>query len=130
MHKEKKKKCKGNKKVVIKNNFTYDDYERCLFERKYKLRRTNVIRSRKNKFYTETVKNIALSCDDNKRRFQEDGINTLTHGHHSLPDCMKMQRRVNLFYSRTIGVSSRGLSICKRVRWINRLSESWRDKSL
>jgi hypothetical protein len=41
IHEEKK--CKGVKKNVIKNNITFDDYKRCLFERKEIYKTMNVI---------------------------------------------------------------------------------------
>ena len=47
------KKCKGIKKNVIKNKITHEDYKHCLFTRKSKLAKMNVIRSRAHNIYTE-----------------------------------------------------------------------------
>lgn len=61
------KHCKGVKKVVVKNNITFDDYKSCLFERNKLMRKMNVIRSRMHEIYTETINKIALSNADDKR---------------------------------------------------------------
>ena len=44
----------------------------------------NLIRSEKHNLYTQTVNNIALSADDDKRVISKDGISTLAYGHYKL----------------------------------------------
>ena len=39
----------------------------------------NVIRSRQHEIFTETVNNVALSANDDKRIALEDRMNTLAH---------------------------------------------------
>ena len=75
------KKCKRIKKNVIKNKITHEGYKHCLFTRKSKLTKMNVIRSRAHNIYTEKINNVALSCKDDKRFICEDGVNTFALGH-------------------------------------------------
>ena len=82
--KEKKKKCKGIKKSVIKNNISYEDYKECLFSKKPQMRKMNVIRSHKHEIFSETVNKIALSADDDKRILMKDKISTLALGHKTI----------------------------------------------
>ena len=74
------KKCKGIKKNVIENKITHEDYKHCLFTRKSKLAKMNVIRSRAH-IYTEKINKVALSCEDDKRIILEDGIHTFALKH-------------------------------------------------
>ena len=66
---------------VIKRNIQFDDYRECLFSRKEQHRKMNVIRSHCHTIYTEEIKKIALSSDDDKRIIMADGIHTLAYGH-------------------------------------------------
>ena len=45
------KKCKGIKKSIIKNNISFDDYKKCLMSGISQMRKMNVIRSHKHKFF-------------------------------------------------------------------------------
>jgi len=76
---DEEKKCKGVKRGVVKNNISFDDYKKCFFFSKEQRRTMNVIRSRQHEILTETVNNIALSAQDDKRIILPDGINTLPH---------------------------------------------------
>ena len=51
------------------------------FKRKNKLTNMNVIRSRAHNIYTEKIKKVALSCEDEKRIIPEEEIHTLALGH-------------------------------------------------
>ena len=75
------KKCKGIKKNVIKNKITHEDCKHCLFTRKSKLAKMDVIRSRAHNIYTEKINKVAMSCEDDKRFICEDGIHTFALGH-------------------------------------------------
>ena len=81
---EESKKCKGVKKSVVKKSITYEDYKKCLTDRKPQLRKMNVIRSHKHNVFTEEVNKVALSANDDKRYILEDGINTLALGHYRI----------------------------------------------
>ena len=43
--------------------------------------------------FTETIKKVALICEDDKRVIQKDGIHTLAHGHYPLVRAAKRSRR-------------------------------------
>ena len=79
------KKCKGVSKSVVKKEITYEDYEECLFSRNELLKKINLIRSRNHEIFSETVKKVALSAEDDKRFILEDGISTLSLGHWRIP---------------------------------------------
>ena len=49
------KKCKGVKKVVVKNEITIEDYKNCLFTKEDQERTMNAIRSRKHNIHTESI---------------------------------------------------------------------------
>ena len=76
------KKDKGVKTSVVKKTINFDDYKRCLFNKKPQMRKMNVIRSRLHDVYTETINKVALSANDDKRIICEDGINTFAYGHY------------------------------------------------
>ena len=52
------KKCKGMIKNVTKRSIQFDDYRECLFSRKEKLRKINVIRCHSHEIYTEEIKKL------------------------------------------------------------------------
>ena len=81
---EESKKCKGVKKLVVKNSITHDDYKNCLFTGTEQLRKMNVIRSHKHDIYTEEVNKIALSPNDDKRHILEGQTSTLALGNYRI----------------------------------------------
>ncbi len=76
-----RKKCKGIRKYIIKNEITIEDYEKCLFSKKPQVRTMNTIRSRQHNVGLERVNKTALSADDDKRLVLEDGIRTMAIGY-------------------------------------------------
>ncbi|XP_065668188.1 uncharacterized protein LOC136088409 [Hydra vulgaris] len=76
VHGKDNKKCKGVKKNVVKKYITHEDYKDCLLNKREQIRKMNVIRSYSHEIYTEEINKIALSADDDKRVFLEDGIHT------------------------------------------------------
>ena len=78
------KKCKGIKKLVVKNSITHEDYKNCLFTGKEQLRKMNVIRSHKHDIYTEEVNKIALSPSDDKRHILEGQKATFALGNYRI----------------------------------------------
>src|SRR6218665_1300819 len=78
------KKRKGVKKDVVKKTINHEDYKDCLFPRRDKLRKMNVIRSYHHDVYTEEVNKVELTADDDKRVILQDSIHTLVYGHYSL----------------------------------------------
>ena len=78
---EEVKRCKGMKKVVVKNEITFEDYKNCLFTEEDRQKTMNTFRSRKHDIYTETICKVALSVNDDKRIITGDGVKTLAIGH-------------------------------------------------
>ena len=81
---EDKKKCNWVTKNVTKRSIQFDDYRECLFIRKEQHRKINVIRSHCHEIYTEEIKKVDLSSDDDKRVIMADGIYTLAYAHTKL----------------------------------------------
>ena len=75
-----KKKVKGVKKNVEKS-IMHEDFKKTLFTGEIMNVKQNLIRSRLHNLYTEKMKKIALSVDDDKRIVLEDKISTLAIGH-------------------------------------------------
>ena len=83
------KRCKGVKKNVIKKEIMHEDFKTTLFSGGKMIRNQNLIRSRGHNIFTERMKKIALSADDDKRVVLEDGVSTFALGHwrlDSFPD--------------------------------------------
>jgi hypothetical protein len=78
---EEKKRCKGIKKSVVKNDIKFEDYNECRLSGEKYRRKMNVIRSHGHNVYSEEVYKIALSREDDKRIILEDGIHTKAIGH-------------------------------------------------
>ena len=87
-----KKKCKGVKKVVVKNKITFEDYKKCLFTKKDQERTMNAFRSRKHDVHTESITKIALSANDDKRIILKDKINTLAIEHYKIENKKTLKR--------------------------------------
>ena len=68
------KKAKGTKKCVVKKMLGFDDYKKCLFEKKKVLKSQQRFKSENHTVYTECINKITLSCDDDKRIVTSDGI--------------------------------------------------------
>ena len=81
---EESKKCKGVKRLVVKNSIMHDDYKNCLFTGTEQLRKMNVIRSHKHDIYTEEVNKVALSSIDDKRHMLEGQTTTLALGNYRI----------------------------------------------
>ena len=81
---EESKKCKGVKRLVVKNSITHDDYKNCLFTGTEQLRKMNVIRSHKHNIYAEEVNKVALSPIDDKRHMLEGQTTTLALGNYRI----------------------------------------------
>ena len=75
------KKCKGIKKVVVKDTITFDDYKECLFTGKQQMRKMNVLRSEDHEIYAQTINKVASISEDDKRIVLEDKIHTNSIGY-------------------------------------------------
>ena len=75
------KKAKGTKKCVIKNMLKFEDYKKCLFGNGNVLRSQQRFKSENHAEYTECINKVALSCDDDKRIVNQDGITSYPYGY-------------------------------------------------
>ena len=75
------KKAKGTKKCVIKNMLNFEDYKKCLFGNGKVLRSQQRFKSGNHVVYTECINKVALSCDDDKRIVNQDGITSYPYGY-------------------------------------------------
>ena len=75
------KKAKGTKKCVIKNMLKFEDYKNCLFGNGKVLKSQQRFKSENHAVYTECINKVALSCDDNKRIVNQDGITSYPYGY-------------------------------------------------
>ena len=80
------KKCKGEKKCVVKKTISFDDYKRCLLGGTTIHRSQVMFRSKKHKIRTLEVNKLALSRVDDKR-VSIDGIASLAMGHYKVWGC-------------------------------------------
>ena len=77
-----KKTAKGISRHVTARDLRHVMYKNCLLE-EYSMRSTmNVIRSRNQKLYSQTICKRSLSPYDDKRYVLEDGVSTRAHGHY------------------------------------------------
>ena len=75
------KKAKGTKKCVIKNMLKFEDYKKFLFGNGKVLRSQQRFRSENHAVYIECINKVALSCDDDKRIVNQDGITSYPYGY-------------------------------------------------
>ena len=78
------KRCKGTKKCVVAEGFTFDDYKTCLFDGETIYREQMLFENKKHEVYTVNKHKTALNRDDDKRLVQANGITTLARGHVAL----------------------------------------------
>ena len=75
------KKAKGTKKCVIKKMLKFEDYKKCLFGNEPMLKSQQRFKSENHEVYTENIKKIALSINDDKRIVALDGITSYPYGY-------------------------------------------------
>ena len=75
------KMAKGTKKCVIKNMLKFEDHKNCLFGNGKVLRSQQRFKSENHAVYTECINKVALSCDDDKRIVNQDGITSYPYGY-------------------------------------------------
>ena len=74
------KKAKGTKKNVTKS-LTHQDFKDVLFGKDFPPLENVSLRSHFHEIFTETIRKVALSAEDDKRVVQKDGVATLALGH-------------------------------------------------
>ena len=71
-----KKKAKGTKKCVIKNDLKFHDYKDSVLRKKIILRSQQRFKSDHHNVFTEEINKVAISSNDDKRIQDFDGITT------------------------------------------------------
>ncbi|XP_043280369.1 uncharacterized protein [Venturia canescens] len=79
------KRVKGVKRSVVEASITFDDFLRCLRDKKAQRRVQCVIRSRLHNVFTERQSKVALSAHDDKRILLPGSTDTLPWGHFRAP---------------------------------------------
>ena len=78
------KTAKGIKKNVIKKNITHANYTETLFNKKQMHHKMKTIRSQNHQLGSYEINKVSLSCFDDKRYIQEDGITSYAYGHYNI----------------------------------------------
>ena len=72
----------------MKKNITHDDYKRCILSTKKEDQRQEVsfnnLRSFNHYIYTYNYNKTGLSCSNDKQYLLNDGISSLSYGHHKI----------------------------------------------
>ena len=74
------KKAKGTKKCIIKRILKFNDYKNCLLNNKIILKSQERFKSEAHNEYTEKIKKIALSSNDDKRLHTFDRVTSYHYG--------------------------------------------------
>ena len=82
-----KKKAKGTKKCVIKNDLKFDDYKDSALKNKIILRSQQRFKSDHHNVFTEEINKVAISSNDDKRIQDFDGITTHAYGTPAIKLC-------------------------------------------
>ena len=75
---------KGIKKNVIKNDLKHEDYKNVLLNNKQLHHKMKAIRSQKHQLESYEINKISLSCFDDKRYINNDGITSYAYGHYKI----------------------------------------------
>jgi ubiquitin len=78
------KRAKGISKVTVNKDLRLDSYKHVLFEESQLHSKMTLIRSHNHEIYCEDIVKTGLSCFDDKRYLQEDGISSLAYGHYKI----------------------------------------------
>ena len=80
------KRAKGVKKSIVSKNIRFNDFVRCLKEKRPMMTSFRTFRQREHEIFTEKVTKIALSHQDTKRYVLGDGTySSLPWGHRDIP---------------------------------------------
>ena len=78
------KTAKGIKKNIIKKNITHENYKNTLFNAEQMSHKMKTIRSENHKLGSDEINKASLSCFDDKRYIDEDGMTSYAYGHYIL----------------------------------------------
>lgn len=69
---------------MIKKNISHEDNREGLFNGTMRMRKLNIVGSHKHKIFTETIKKIALSANNDKRIIVKYEISSFSQRHYSI----------------------------------------------
>ena len=78
------KTAKGIKKSIIKEDITHENYKNTLFNKEQMYHTMKTIRSEKHQLGSYEINKISLSCFDDKRYINENGITSYAYGHYKI----------------------------------------------
>ena len=78
------KTAKGIKKNVIKEDITHENYKNTLFNKEQMHHTMKTIRSEKHQLGSYEINKVSLSCFDDKRYINENGITSYAYGHYAI----------------------------------------------
>ena len=76
------KTAKGIKKNIIKKDITHENYKNTLFNAEQMSHKMKTIRSENHKLGTYEINKVSLSCFDDKRYLNDDGVTSYAYGHY------------------------------------------------
>ena len=92
------KKAKGTKKCLIKNKFTFKNYEESVQGNKTIIKSQLRFKSDNHIVYTEEINKIAISPNDDKRIQSFDDITTYPYGINNFELCEYKNKPIALYY--------------------------------
>ena len=78
------KTAKGIKKNVIKKDITHENYKNTLFNAEQMSHKMKTIRSENHELSTYEINKVSLSCFDDKRYLNDDGVTSYAYGHKNI----------------------------------------------
>ena len=90
------KKAKGIKKNVIKKDIQHENYKETLFNNEQMHHKMKTIRSQNHKLSSYEINKVSLSCFDDKRYINEDGITSHAYGHKNIESKVRSKIKNNL----------------------------------
>ena len=82
-----KKKAKGTKKCVIKNDLKFNDYKDSVLKNKIILRSQQLFKSDHHEVFTKEINKVAIRSNDDKRIQDFDAFTTHTYGTPAIKVC-------------------------------------------
>ena len=73
------------RRAVVDLDITFKDYKDCVFNRKTLVVEQKGIKSFNHELYTVKETKLALTSFNDKRYLLEDGINSYSYGHYTIP---------------------------------------------
>ena len=89
------KTAKGIKKNIIKKNITHENYKNTLFNAEQMIHKMKTIRSENHELGSYEINKVSLSCFDDKRYLNDDGLTSYAYGHHRIKQLNQQKNNQN-----------------------------------